>query len=190
MNELPVSRLPSTDEQDAAGEVARTFDDIKRVMEIPFIPNIYKAVATSPTALNGSWDVFRNVFLQTSLPMSLASMIMFSIASAKNCQYCSSVHQVTCKTLGVDEQTLAALHGNLDALAPRRVQEIVKFAQKCALDPQGLTAADYEAVREQGVGDDELVEIIALAALTNYLDTLADGMKIEVDSVFKEALQS
>lgn len=189
MDQLPVSKLPITDEQEATGEVAQTFDDIKRVMEIPFIPNIYKAVATSPNAMTGTWDVFRNVFLQTNLPMSLAGMIMFSIASAKNCQYCSSIHQVTCKTLGVDEETLAALDGQLETLAPRRVQAIVKFAQKCALDPQSLSDADYDEVRDQGISEDELVEIISLAALANYLDTLADGMKIEVDSAIREALQ-
>jgi uncharacterized peroxidase-related enzyme len=176
------------EETEAGGDVAQSFDDIKRVMEIPFIPNIHKTVANSPTALAGTWDALRNIFLQTSLPMSLASMILFSIAAAKKCQYCSAVHQVTCKTLGVEEETLAALDSNLEALAPQRVQAIVKFAQKCALDPQSLQEADYEAVREQGIGDQELMEIIALAALGNFLDTLADGMKVEVDSVFKEAL--
>ncbi len=115
-------------------------------------------------------------------------MILFSISAAKKCQYCSAVHQVTCKTLGVEEDTLAALDSNLEALAPQRVQAIVRFAQKCALDPQSLEAADYEAVRAQGIGDQELMEIIALAALGNLLDTLADGMKVEVDSVFTEAL--
>lgn len=54
MDQLPVSQLPTTDEQQATGAVAQTFDDIKRVMEIPFIPNLYKAVATSPTALAGT----------------------------------------------------------------------------------------------------------------------------------------
>jgi uncharacterized peroxidase-related enzyme len=188
MAQLPTSGLPNTPEDAATGEVAQTFDDIKRVMEIPFIPNIYKAMATSPRALTGTWDVFRNVFLQTSLPMSLASMILFSIADAKKCQYCSAVHQVTCKTLGVDEETLAAIHNDLEALAPRRVQAIVKFAQKCALDPQSLSAADYDSVREQGISEEELVEIISLAALGNYLDTMSDGMRVEVDSVFQEAL--
>lgn len=189
MAELPVSQLPTTEEETASGEVAQTFDDIKRVMEIPFVPNIYKAVATAPNALAGTWSLHQAVGLQTSLPMSLAAMIEYSIANARNCQYCSSVHQVTCKTLGVDEETLAALSGNLEALAPRRVQEIIKFAQKCALAPQSLTAADYDAVRDQGVSDDELTEIIALAAMANYFDTLADCMKIEVDSVIREALR-
>ncbi len=188
MLELPISQLPLTQEDEADGDVAEVFDDIKRVLEIPFVLNIHKAMATSPTALAGTWDLFRNVFLQTSLPMPLASMILFSIANKKNCQYCSSVHQATCQSLGVDEETLAAIDHDLEALAPRRVQAIVKFAQKCALDPQSLAAADYEAVREQGVDDGELVEIISLAALANYLDTLADAMKIEVDSVFREAV--
>ena len=65
---------------------------------------------------------------------------------------------------------------------------IVKFAQKVALDPQGLSEPDYEAVREQGVSDGEIMEIISLAALGNYLDTLADAVKSDVDSVIKEAL--
>ena len=183
-----VSQLPMVEEADASADVAHSFDDIKRVMEIPFIPNIHKTLANSPTALAGTWAALHNTFLQTSLPLSLASMILFSISAAKKCQYCSAVHQITCKTLGVEEETLAALDGDLEALAPQRVQAIVKFAQKCALDPQSLKAADYEAVRAQGIGDQELTDIIALSALGNFLDTLADGMKVEVDSVFNEAL--
>ena len=188
MSVSQISQLPLIEEADADPEVAASFDDIKRVMEIPFIPNIHKTTANSPVVLAGTWAALRNIFLQTSLPLSLASMILFSIAAAKKCQYCSAVHQVTCKTLGVEEDTLAALDSNLEALAPHRVQTIVKFAQKCALDPQSLEADDYEAIRALGVGDQELMEIIALSALGNFLDTLADGMKIQVDSVFTEAL--
>jgi len=157
-------------------------------MEIPPVPNIHKAAVGSPAVLQGTWDALRNVFLSTSLPISLASMILFSIAAAKKCRYCSAVHQVTCKTLGVEEETLAALQADLGALTPQRVSVIVDLPQKCALNPQGLIEADYEAVREQGVSEQELVEIIGLAALANYLDTIADTMKVEIDSVFTEVL--
>ena len=188
MTSSPISQLPLVEENEASGQVAETYDSIKQVMEIPFVPNIDKAMAAAPNALAGTWDVLRNVFLQTNLPMSLASMIMFSIASAKNCQYCSAVHQVTCMTLGVEEDTLAALQDDLSAVAPERVQAIVTFAVKCALDPQGLAAGDYDAVRAQGVSDEEIIEVISLAALGNYLDTLADALKVPVDSVFRDAL--
>jgi uncharacterized peroxidase-related enzyme len=189
MAELAVSGLPVVEAEEAFSETKETFDDIQRTLELPFVPNIWKTLASSDVALTGTWNVLRNIFLQTNLPMSLASMILFSIAAAKKCQYCSAVHQVTCKTLGVEEDTLAALDGDLEGLTPRRVQAIVRFAQRAALDPQGLGESDYQEVREQGVSDGEILEIIALAALGNYLDTVADAMKIDVDSVIAEALQ-
>ena len=189
MSELPISGLQMVEEDAASGQVSEIFGNIQRVMEIPFVPNIDKAAAGAANVLQATWDVFRNIFLSTSLPMSLASMIMYSIAVARKCRYCSAVHQVTCKTLGVEEETLAALQADLGALTPQRVSVIVAFAQKCALDPQGLVEADYEAVRDQGVSEQELVEIIGLAALGNYLDTLTDAMKVEIDQVFTEALR-
>jgi alkylhydroperoxidase family enzyme len=58
------------------------------------------------------------------------------------------------------------------------VQEIIKFAVRCALSPQGLTEADYDKVREQGVSDEELVEIIGWAAIAMYNDTISDSLKL------------
>ena len=73
---------------------------------------------------------------------------------------------------------LEALVRDLDTVAPKRTQEIIKFAVRCALDPQGLTEADYDRVRDQGLSDEEIVEIIGWAALAMYNDTLADAMKL------------
>jgi alkylhydroperoxidase family enzyme len=70
-----------------------------------------------------------------------------------------------------------------------RVQKIVEFARKCAMDRHSLTSADYESLRELGVSDEELVEIVALAALANYLDTISDSLKLEVDDAIAQALK-
>jgi uncharacterized peroxidase-related enzyme len=188
MTNALISGLPLIEENEASGQVAELYDEIKQVMDLPFVPNIDKAMGMAPNVLAGTWGALRNVFLQTNLPMSLASMILFSIASARNCQYCSAVHQLTCTTLGVEEETLAALQEDLSAVAPERVQAIVSFALKCSLDPQALTATDYDDVRRQGVSEEEIIEVIGLAALGNYLDTLADALKVPVDSVIRDAL--
>jgi alkylhydroperoxidase family enzyme len=73
---------------------------------------------------------------------------------------------------------LEALVSNLDAVNPKRTQEIIKFAVKCALEPQTLVESDYDRIRDQGVSEEELVEIIGWAALAMYNDTLADAMKL------------
>lgn len=188
MNYLPISQLPLIELEDATGEVSEIFDDIQHEMDIPFIPNIFKTAASSSRALIGSWGLMQNVYLQSSLPMTLKAMILYSISTAHQCKYCSAVHEVTCQNLDVSEETLEALAQDHDRLTPVRVREIVKFAVRCADDATNLTEADYEHIRHQGISDEELIEIIALAALGNYFDTLADAMKIDVDSIYVEAL--
>ncbi len=185
-----MSVLEMIEEQDAQGEVAELYGDIQRVMGIPFVPNIDKALALAPNALRGTWEVLRNVFLETSLPMSLAMMILFKVAATNKCNYCGSLHRANCMASGVDADMLAAIENDLETLSPLRVQAIVKFAEKCAASPRSLVDADYDAVRSQGVSDEEIVEIVSLAALGNYLDTIADSLKIEVDDMIAEALAS
>jgi uncharacterized peroxidase-related enzyme len=185
-----MSEFAAIQEIESSGEVAEIFAEIQRELGIPFVPNIGKTLAISPTAVKGYWEVFNHVFLKTSLPNSLAAMILYSVASANNCNYCGSIHKVTCRTVGIDEHTLSALDSDLAALSPRRVQAIVSFARKCAMEPQNLVGDDYENVREQGVSEEEIVEIISLAALGNFLDTIADSLKLDVDEAISAALQS
>jgi uncharacterized peroxidase-related enzyme len=183
-----VSQLPQIEEIDATAEVAEIYDDIRRELEIPFVPNIDKTLAIAPNMLRGEWEVLRNVFLKTSLPTSLAAMILFSISAANKCGYCGPMMKVTCMTLGVDAETLESLDNDLESLSPRRVQVIVKFAKKCAMDRANLTAQDFDEVRAQGISDAEIMEVISLAALTNYLNTIADSLKVDVEDAILAAL--
>jgi uncharacterized peroxidase-related enzyme len=175
---VPISKLTLVDEQEATGEIAEIFDDIRQEMGAPYVGSPYRIMALSPATLVSGWMMYRDFIQQATLPPSLLYMIHYTISSARNCQYCSAGFKFACRSVGVDEDMLEALVSNLDAVNPRRVQEIIKFAVRCALDPQGLTEADYDKVREQGVSDEELVEIIGWAAIAMYNDTISDTLKL------------
>jgi len=185
---LATNGLPLIEEEEATGEIAQIYDEVKREMQMPVVPNLLKGLVGSPAALNIQWGFMRASYEHTTLPQSLIAMICFTIAEKSNCEYCSAGNELTCCTLGVDEKTLAALIKDLSSLNPRRLQVIIEFALKVAKDPQGLQAEDYERVREQGVTDEEIVEIIVIAAVAVYSDIVADALKIEVDSMVTEAL--
>jgi uncharacterized peroxidase-related enzyme len=184
-----VSQLPQVEEADASPEVAEIYDEIRRELDIPFVPNIDKTLAIAPNMLRGEWEVLRNVFLKTSLPTSLAAMIVFSVSAANKCGYCAPLMKVTCMTLGVDEETLQSLDSDLETLSPRRVQAIVKFATKCAMDRANLNDQDFDELRQQGISDPEIMEVISLAALANYLNTIADSLKLDVEDTIQAALE-
>jgi uncharacterized peroxidase-related enzyme len=185
---LAVSDIPVIEEQDATGDIARIYAEYRREMQVPFIPNMTKALAASPAALNIHWDFTRSFLKHTTLPQALTAMILYTIAETGNCEYCSAGNELTCRILGVDEETLSALVKDLGNVSPERIRAIIGFALKAAHDPQRLVAEDFERVREQGITDEELVEIIFIAAVGNFSDTLADALKIEVESMVVEAL--
>ncbi len=188
MNYSPVSGLPLIEEDEATDEVAQIYEEVKRDLQVPFIPNYFKVLAVSPAALAIDWGNFRSFIQHATLPQSLIAMIHFAIASMNQCEYCSANNELTCRTLGIDEETLAALVEDLGNVSPKRVQAIIEFALKVAHDSKSLVAEDYDRVRNHGVTDEELVEIILIAALGTYGDTMADALKVKVDAPVAEAL--
>lgn len=190
MERSAISGLPVVEENEASGEVGDIYAEAKQLMQLPFVPNILKGLAISPAALTIYWQAFRAFLLHSTLPQALSAMILYAIAERNHCQYCSAGHEMTCRTLGIDEETLDRLVKDLGNVSPERVREIIRFALKVNSDPQGLVAADYDRVRAEGVTDEELTEIILMAAMGRMGDTLADGLKIEVDPVAAQTLQS
>ena len=66
---------------------------------------------------------------------------------------------------------------------------MIHFAVRCATDPASLTAADYDALRAQGITDAELVEIVAMSAFAVYATIVADALKVDIDPGFQAMLQ-
>jgi alkylhydroperoxidase family enzyme len=178
MKYLAISKLPVMEEEEAAGEIAETFDEIRTVLGVPSVGVANLAAAVSPATLISGTRLAHDFLQRATLPMPLLFMIHYAISVARDCQFCSASFKHACRSVGVDEEMLQALVNNLDAVNPRRAQEIIKFAVRCALDPQGLIEADYDRVRDQGVSDEELVEIIGWVAVAMYHDTISDGMKL------------
>ncbi|HEX2514682.1 MAG TPA: hypothetical protein VH257_08260, partial [Chloroflexota bacterium] len=73
-------------------------------------------------------------------------------------------------------------------LSPERIRATIQFALKVAASPKTLAREDYDAMRGQGVSEEELVELILVASMASSGDTLADALKIDVDPSVSEAL--
>lgn len=188
MTEIAANGLRLIDEAEATGEVAALYDEIKREMGFPVVPNFMRALAVSPAALRIHWLSYRAFLENSTLPQSLSAMILYAIARQNECQYCSANHELACLTLGIDEATLNTLINDLPHLTPERIRTTIQFALRVAGNARGLTRDDYDAVRAEGVSDEEIVEIIQLASIGSSGDVLADALKVEVDQGVAEML--
>ena len=188
MAELPLHGIPSIEEDEATGELAEIYDAIKRELQTPYVPNWVKALGTSPAALKMYLGFYRSFYGNMTLPQSLVAMICYAIAQKGNCTYCTALNELTCRTLGVDDDTLSAIATNLGEVNPERIRAIIAFALKTASSPKALAREDFDAVRAHGISDGEILEIILVAGAAVLNDVLADAIKVQVDEPISEAL--
>ena len=188
--DLRMAHLALIPEHDARGEVARVYGEIRETLGIVFVPHFFKTLANSPTALRATWEAYRNVSWRGTVPTVLKEMMFVAISAARDCQYCEIAHLAFCKLLGADGDTRRSLVENLDALLPRRSADTVKFAVKAALRPAEIDSADYQGLRDHGISDAEIAEILAMTAFSMYATTLADAFHLAVDAEFEHILAS
>jgi uncharacterized peroxidase-related enzyme len=159
----------------------RIYKQILDVKHLRLVPNFFKTLANSPAVLEGTWNVYRNVSTQGSIPEVLKEMMFVAISAAKQCTYCEAAHLAFCRILKVDPETCNNLVNNLDALRPERTRDIIRFAVKVGTHPQSLTDADYDGLKRHKIDESEIIEIVAMSAFATYAITVADALKLDVD---------
>jgi uncharacterized peroxidase-related enzyme len=180
--------LPLIEEDEASPEIAEVYDRIKRDMQVPYVPNWAKVLAASPSAFKIYMSLFDAFYENISLPHSVVAMICYTVAKKTDCAYCSATNELTCRTLGVDEETLSAIVNDLSSVKPERIRGIIEFAVKVAKYPKTVAQNDYDELRALGISTEEIMEIILIAGIAVLNDTMADAVKLEVDSHVVSAL--
>lgn len=133
-------------------------------------PNMFKAVAHSPAALQSMWAFFGALGGGT-LEAKLGEQIAVAVADRNACHYCLAAHTALGRKAGASaEEMRAAQQGEA---SDARTQAVLRFALKL-VDKRGqVTDEDVQALRDQGLADGHIVEVLAHVALnlfTNYVN--------------------
>lgn len=67
--------------------VLRVYDEIKAKFGIPFVPNIFKAMAHVPTALEAKWNSYKALMLHGCLPRLTKELVAIAVSAVNACYY-------------------------------------------------------------------------------------------------------
>ena len=177
-------RFKAIEEEKASTEVAELFADFRQKMGFPEAPNFIRTQGAALNVAKGTWGLVQNVLVEGKIPRSVKEMMFVAISTDRHCGYCEAAHIACCKMLGVDEAAIKALVEDIDSIQPERIHSILKFALQCSREPQGLTDAHFDSLRQHGLGEPEIMEIIAMSALAVYANTIADATQLDHDEMF------
>lgn len=137
-------------------------------------PNMFRAVANSPAALNSMWGAFGALGSGT-LGARLGEQIAVAVADRNACHYCLAAHTALGKNAGLSADELVQAQAGRSS--DPRTAAALTFALKLVDGRGQVSDADVQALRVVGFGDGEIVEILAHVALnlfTNYVNVAFD----------------
>jgi RNA polymerase sigma-70 factor, ECF subfamily len=106
--------------------------------------------------------------------------ILLCIAAERQDVYCAGLARTALRLLGEPERQIDGLlegHTRLDLPAPEVA--LLDFGLKLASHPLFVNSSDIERLREQGIGDESIIEAAVTAALGIYRCTLSVGLHPE-----------
>lgn len=181
--------LVSYDE--ASPEVKLIYDETMTEMGIPFVLNWFKCQGSNAILLRGNWEKLRSTMLRGRVPFILKQLIIYNISNQKGCSYCAHAHGTIANSLGstlLGSESNVRITENLDSEAiPAAYRSAIRTITECALNPSLTSDDHFSLLREEGFSLEEVQELMALADLTNMINTIADISGIRIDNELMEA---
>lgn len=99
-------------EQGASGKVRQIFDDIKKTKNLDSVPNLWRALASSPEHLEMIWTRLKELMhpeacgRKSKLDAKTREIIALAVSATNGCSYCVNSHTAALRKLGSDSETL------------------------------------------------------------------------------------
>ncbi|WP_010521978.1 carboxymuconolactone decarboxylase family protein [Aquimarina agarivorans] len=164
-------------------ELEQTFDNIKKDLNAPFIPNFFKIWGNAPVALQGIFPAMQYILGNGELNRKLKEMIMIAISSNNECNYCQTAHQAFCTTLGGTQEQIELLTAQqtLNGSGSLKESEAVDFAVRLAKEPNSANEEDFKKLGALGFTTTEIMELIAMSGMAVFYNHLADATGVKLD---------
>lgn len=171
-----VARVPLVDRTAASGSVRTVLDQIDGAFGAT--PNMFRAVANSPAALQSMWAAF-GALGGGVIGAALGEQIAVAVANRNACDYCLAAHTALGRKAGVSGDDLAAAQSGESA--DPRTAAVLRFALKLVNERGQVDATDVQALRDHGWSDEHIVEIVAHVALNLFTNYVNVALAVPVD---------
>jgi len=171
-----MSRIPAVDPTAATPAVRTMLEGVEKGLGMT--PNLFRVAGQSPSALEAMTAFFGAVG-KGRLNAKTREAIALTVSEIHRCDYCLSAHSALGKGAGLSQADLdqARQAGADDA----KLAAVLRFARAITEKRGRVGDDDLAQVRAAGLGDGEIVDIVANVALTTFTNTLNEVAQTEID---------
>ncbi len=156
-----------------------------------FVPNLCRAQAARPDIVEAEVNLLRTVLLTTDVLTRLQKEYILLVVSARNRNtYAITVHSEILRRMDVSpDHSDQVAFDHRKALLSGADKALLDFALKLAAFPTGFSEEEVSGLRTHGYSDEQVLEAVAMTALTGFLNTVQAGLGVEPDFPPRHALR-
>jgi uncharacterized peroxidase-related enzyme len=166
-----MSRIALVDPARAEGKTKQQLAGFES--KLGFVPNLTRVLAQAPAALDG-YVALSGALGAGRLSAKVREQIALTVAETNLCRYCLGAHAAIGAKVGLTQDEIDAAR-RATASDPK-VAATVRLARAIVTQRGEVSDAELAKARAAGLGDAELVEVVAHVALnlfTNYVNHVA-----------------
>lgn len=146
------------------------------------VPNLFQAYAKYPPLLEANWSKVKAVLLSGNIRRMVKETIALQISHDNGCAYCVAAHSAALGSLGTSRAQITALLQNdpVPGLSDAE-SALLHFARKVNQHWREMGDADIDALKQLGVSESEIIEVLGVVELFAGFNRFARTMQIAVD---------
>jgi uncharacterized peroxidase-related enzyme len=174
--------IETAEEAQADGPLAELFALERRAWG--YLPNLARTIGVRPDVYR-AWRSLNGAIKATMTPQRYELATLAAAVELRS-TYCALAHGRTLAGLMPEEHVIGVATGRAaDDLEPADLA-IVAFARRIARDASRVGREDVATLRDVGLGDDEIFDVIAAVAARCFFSTVLDATGTEADAAFAE----
>ena len=145
----------------------------------------YVANHTSTFSLRPEvYEAWKNLLTSIRSKMRLRrfELVTFAAAQALGCTYCMLAHGAILRKNFFGPEELAAIARDFRSSGlPQEEVALMEFAQKVTLDANQITRGEIDGLRELGLSDEEILDVVLAVTARNFMSKTLDALGAEPD---------
>jgi uncharacterized peroxidase-related enzyme len=166
---------------EATGEVRAMYE--RGQARFGYVPNHTKLFSHRPRVWT-AWEALLGS-IRSNMDARRYELVTLAAARSLRCSYCALAHGTILRDRFYSAEQMSAIAEDhtTAGLSPADAA-IMSFAEKVARDADEITPADVEALRDHGLTDAEIFDVVAAAAARCFFSKVMDGLGAEPDAAY------
>jgi uncharacterized peroxidase-related enzyme len=166
------------DESAVEGDVADWYERQRNAWG--YLPNYAPAFALRPDVAE-AWNAL-NGAVKSHMDHRRFEIATIAAARVYRSTYCTAAHSKFLRDDCGDDETMRAIAADPTGSGLDEVDRaVIDFASHVAQDASSITASDVDRLRDVGLDDGDIVDIVLAAAARAFFTKVLDGLGVQAD---------